>query len=282
MHESNAAPGSCRSSQGRVGRRGITFLEFLGCLCAVVGGAWLGALYLGVDVRHVAYVALKESQLLDRVPEKWRPASPDLKQGADAPTPEQLARQTQQELAALRQEIAALRTERIGSENANATAAASGNEATSSAPRPAAKEASLAYWTRLGEIARDESALQDDSESAATQSNATQVAALKSRVCRFAASAILAIPTNGVDSSAAEYGKQLAQWYDQGGNLYEQAVRVFASAAREQAGGQLTQDWEQSKAQHKNEGRLLSERSVVVQAGLGRRFGEDFPALAKP
>jgi hypothetical protein len=94
------------------GRAGISILEFFGCLCAVVGGAWLGAMYLGVDVRHVAYSALKESKLLDRVPEKWRPASPDAKPGAEAPTPEQLAQHVEHELIALRQEITALRTSR--------------------------------------------------------------------------------------------------------------------------------------------------------------------------
>ena len=39
-------------------RTGLSVLEFIGCLMALVGGIWLGAIYLGVDVRHVAYVAL--------------------------------------------------------------------------------------------------------------------------------------------------------------------------------------------------------------------------------
>lgn len=283
MNQSNSAHQGRRAAlRKRLGRAGLTILEFIGCLCALVGGAWLGALYLGVDVRHLAYVTLKESQLLDRMPEKWRPASPDAKQGAEAPTPEQLARQTQQELVALRKEINALRTERTGSPAAANATESTGDATTASESRPAAKELSLAYWNRLNDIVRDETALQNDSESAATQSNATQVAALKSRIFKFAASAIQTIPTDGVDPSEVEFGNQLAQWYDRGGDLYGEAVKIWESPARGQAGQPMTQDWEQSQAQHRNEGRLMAERGAAVRDSLVRRFGDSFQALPKP
>jgi hypothetical protein len=274
-----------RRATGRrqcTGRAGISILEFVGCLCALVGGAWLGALYLGVDVRHVAYAALKDSQLLDRVPEKWRPASPDLKQGAEPPTPAQLAQHVEEELVALRREITALRTSHETSPNATSNTDPAGGAVTSPTDsRPSVKDLSLAYWTRLNDIVRDETALQEDSESAATQGNATQVAALKSRVCRFASSAIQAIPTEGVDPVATEFGKQLASWYNHGGDLYEEAVRVWESPARGRDGHPLTEAWDQTKAQHRNEGRLLNERSSVVQDSLVRRFGNEFAAFTK-
>jgi hypothetical protein len=182
----------------------------------------------------------------------------------------------------LRHEITALRTERTGLQNsANATESAGDGTAASPGSRPSVKELSLAYWTRLNDIVRDELALQEDSESAATQSNATQVAALKSRVCRFAASAIQAIPTEGVDPSAVEYGQQLAHWYDRGGNLFDEAVRIWESPARGQTEQPMSQDWEQSKAQHHNEGRLLRERGAAVRDSLTRRFGDEFSALPK-
>ncbi|HEY4232573.1 MAG TPA: hypothetical protein VGM76_04050 [Lacipirellulaceae bacterium] len=269
------------TSRPRCGRAGISILEFIGCLCALVGGAWLGALYLGVDVRHVAYVALKDSQLLDRVPEKWRPLAPDVKQGADAPTPEQLARHVEDELVALRQEITALRTSRDASPDASGKPEPAAGAGTLPSKSASVKTLSLAYWTRLCDIVRDETALQADSESAATQSNATQVAALKSRVCRFASSAIQAIPTEGVDPAATEFGKQLAQWYDHGGDLYEEAVRIWESPARGQDGHPLTDAWNETKAQHANEERLMNERGAVVRDSLVRRFGDEFAALTK-
>jgi hypothetical protein len=241
----------------------------------------MGALYLGVDVRHVAYVALKDSQLLDRVPQKWRPAPPDVKQGVEAPTSEQSAQHGEQELVALRQEIAALRTSRDTSADAATKGElVSGAAVSQLATRSIDKDRSLAYWTRLNDIVRDESALQGDSESAATQNNATQVASLKSRVCRFASSAIHAIPTEGVDSTATEFGKQLAAWYDHGAELCDQAVRIWESPARGHNGQPLSEAWDESKAQHRNEQRLLNERGLIVRDSLVRRFGDDFPALS--
>ena len=62
--------------QSSAARAGLTVLEFVGCLIAVIGGAWLGALYLGVDVNNVAYTALAQSDLLDKVPAEWRPEGP--------------------------------------------------------------------------------------------------------------------------------------------------------------------------------------------------------------
>ena len=54
----------------RSNRAGLSALEFVGCLMALVGGVWLGALYLGVDVRHVVFGTLAKSKVMDQVPKK--------------------------------------------------------------------------------------------------------------------------------------------------------------------------------------------------------------------
>jgi len=126
------------------------------------------------------------------------------------------------------------------------------------------------------EVVRGQTALQVDAESAATSVNATKVAALKGRISRFAASAIRAIPTEGVDRSAIELGSELAQWYERGGALYEQAVRIWESPARGQNNPAMTQGWEHTRSQHHNEGKLLNDKIAAVRDSLTRRFGEGF------
>ena len=241
---------------------------------ALVGGVWLGAIYLGVDIRHLVYVALSESALLEKVPEQWRPAEPEK---ADAPTPAELARAVQEELVALRHEINALRSTRNGS-----TAATAGPPADNlSSPAVAvsaqqAKATSLAFWNRVHDVVRGEIALEVDAESAATSGNATKVAALKGRISRFAATAIRAIPTDRVDRSAVELGDELADWYERGGELYDQAVRIWESPARGQNNPATSQDWEHAQSQHRNEGQLLNAKIAAVRDSLTRRFGEGF------
>ena len=269
----SSCPTSCRQSIVR--RNGLSVLEFVGCLFALIGGVWLGAVYLGVDVRHVAYVALSESELMEQVPEQWRPAEPVPAEGA--PTPAELAEAVQDELVALRHEITALRTTRTTQQAAPTEPATNGATASESEDaNQLAKQASLDYWTRLYDIVHGEAALQLDAESAATAGNATKVAALKGRISRFASSAIHAVPTSGVDPSAVALARELAQWYEHGADLYDQAVQIWESPARGQGGPQITQDWEQAQLQHRNEGRLLNDRVAAVRDSLTRRFGTGF------
>src|SRR5262245_50140957 len=160
------------NEQRRPARGGLTILEFTGCLIAVVGGLWLGAMYLGVDVKKATYTALSDSQLLEKLPEGWRPEPPKDK----AMTREQLLTTLREELGTLRTEITALR--------AGATPAATGEaaeEAADAISKLPTKERTLAYWSRLNEIGLGETALQDDAQSTFSNENAAKTFAIKGR-----------------------------------------------------------------------------------------------------
>jgi hypothetical protein len=258
-------------------RAGLSALEFVGCLMALVGGVWLGAIYLGVDVRHVVFGALAESDLMDKVPENWRPADP---KEANAPTPQELAESVQKELIALRQEIAALRTSQYDG-LAAASQEGGGQNAPTVDTQQLTKLATLEYWSRLQIVVQNEIALQRDAESAATDGNATKVAALKGRISRLTASAIRALPIVHVDPVAVTLAKDIANWYEQGATLYDQAVAIWESSARSSGGGQLSKDWEQAQIQHRNEGRLLGDQVAAVRDSLTRRFGEGFAGFSR-
>jgi hypothetical protein len=254
-------------------RTGLTVLEFLGCVIAVVGGAWLGALYLGVDVRHLAHTALAESELLDNVPPEWRPPGPQDK----AMTREQLVATLREELGALRHELSSLRT---GGETD--VVEPTTEQPVSTGPQGASKERTLDYWLRINEISLAEAALQKDAESAANDANSAQVFAIKGRICRFAAKSVEAIPSGGVDELVIQFGRQLALWYDRGGELYERAVRIWETPTIGQNREQLNQDWRRTELQHRNEALLLKDKAVVVRSAVSRKFSEQFPDFAKP
>jgi hypothetical protein len=260
----------------RTKRAGLTALEFLGCVIAVVGGIWLGALYLGVDVRHVAHTALAEAELLDKVPPEWRPPGPDDK----AMTREQLVATLREELGALRDELGSLRT------GGDASPIETSSSVESDSPRKkslrASKTPTRAYWLRINEIALAEAALQQDAESAANDANAARVFAIKGRISRFAAKSVEAIPSEGVDELVIQFGRQLGLWYDRGGELYERAVRIWETPTIGQNREHLNQDWRRTELQHRNEALLLKEKAVVVRNAVSRQFGEEFPEFAKP
>ncbi len=251
----------------RKSRAGLTTLEFVGCTIAVVGGAWLGALYLGVDVRHLAHTALSEAELLEKVPPEWRPPGPN----ENAMTREQLVATLRQELGTLRSEIVALRTS-AGDVDTDRTSDAA----------TLVKQRTLAYWLRLNEIALGEAALQQDAETAFNETNAAKVFAIKGRVSSFAAKAVEAVPSGGVDPAVVEFGQQLGDWYEDAGELYERAAQIWDLPAANQTRAQLNKDWRAAELDHRNKARLLNERASAVRSAAGRQFGEEFPEFAKP
>jgi hypothetical protein len=254
-------------------RAGLTILEFVGCFMAVVGGAWLGALYLGVDVKNVAVKAISQSELLDKMPAEWRPAVPQ----ENVMTREQVVSTLRQELGTLRGEINALRSGKT-----EATAGDTPSEETDAASQLPTKEKTLAYWARLNEIALGEAALQQDAESTFNEANAAKVFAIKGRVSRFAAKAVEAVPTVAVDETAIRFGRQLGLWYDRGGELYENAVRIWETPIGPQARTKLNDNWKQAEQHHQNEARLLRENASAVRSTINRVFSADAPEFAKP
>lgn len=253
-------------------RNGLSVLEFVGCTIAVVGGIWLGAIYLGVDVRHLAHTALSETELLEKMPPEWRPPGPQA-----AVTREQLIATLREELGSLKDEISTLRTGDEATAHEPETAAA----AVAEAAAKTTKENSLAYWYRLNEIALGEASLQAGAESAFDETRASKVFAIKARIGRFAAKAVQAIPVQQVDPSLVQFGQHLSLWYEHGGELYERAVQIWESAANSQGREQLNDDWKRAELHHKNEAKLLRDKANGVRIAVGRRFGMELSGFAE-
>jgi hypothetical protein len=256
---------SRRATTGRR-RGGLTTLEFAGCVTAVLGGAWIGAMYLGVNLEHLAHSALVQAQLLEKVPAEWRPKAPNVV------TREQLVSTLRKELGSLRSEILALRS---------GTDAAGGLEVTSDAAQ-AARDNTRAYWLRLNDIALSENDLQSDAETTLNETNAAKVFAIKARVSRFAAKGVEAVPSEGVDTEVVKFGRQLALWYGRADELYERAAHIWEMPQGQQSRAQLTDAWKRDELQHRQEARLLRERAAVLRASVSRQLGEEFPEFAKP
>ena len=202
-------------------------------------------------------------------------------ESAKGPSQAELAASVKNELVALRQEITSLRQ----TQTAPAAAAPANQPGATSATTPdtteaSAEQATLEYWKRLGEIVENQKTLEINAESAATEGNATKVAALKGRISRLSATAIHALPTKQVDSTLATFGSELADWYESGATLYDEAVQVWGASSQTPGSSQLTKEWEQAHAQFNNEGQLLRGRAGALREALNQQFGVEFPPLS--
>jgi hypothetical protein len=247
-------------------RSGLSVLEFIACILAVIGGAWIGALFLGIDVRQLAHVALSETGLLERVPAEWRPASPH----ENLLTREQIRESLRKELDSLHSELYALRT--------------ADNEENGVSQAPAglaqAKQKTFHFWQRLNEIARTERALQHDAESAFNTATAAKVFAVKSRISRFAAKAVEAEPGKGVEPAVMNFARQVSAWYNNAADLHDRAARIWDMAATNPARAQLNKEWQAADLQQRNEARLLHERATALRSEMSRLFNEPWPEFA--
>jgi hypothetical protein len=225
-----------------------------------------------VDVRHLAYSALSQAQLLDKMPAEFRPFDPNEK----VMTREQLLTTLHEELGSLRNQITSLRSGGAG----QTTEAVGSAEPVSAALMPT-KAKTLAYWQRLNEIAAGEVQLQRDAESAFNADNAAKVFAIKGRISRFSAKAVEAVPIQEVDESVVRFGRQLGLWYDRAGELYEKAVRIWETPIGQQARTQLNDEWKRADDQHRSEGQLLNEKATAVRGSMSRIYGTDFPVFDK-
>ncbi len=256
-------------------RAGLTLLEFVACTVAVIGGAWLGVLYLGIDTQHVAFAMLSQTKLLDKIPASYRPADPN----ENTVSHEQMLTMLHEEMGALRSQISGLH----GNNSLNSTQAVEAtNSKRASNDLTPTKERTRDYWQKLNEIASGERQLQREAESAFNNDNAAKVFAVKGRISRFSAKAIEAVPKQGVDESVIHFGQELALWYDRANQLYEKAVRIWETPMGQQARAQLNEEWKRSDDQHLSEGRLLAEKASAVRGSMSRIYDTQFPVFDTP
>ena len=244
-------------------RNGLTTTELLGCLLAVAGGVWIGANYLGLDLGKVAYVALDEADLLEEIPEEWRPVSPDCPDG-DCPDPEQVAAQEQ---ASLDSERSAIEAQIAQSRNA----------------APASKdqigEASGTYWNRLASLWQDVSALIDEAAEVEASGQGVQAHKIRQRAYAYGAKGIDVLDATGIAPEAHGAAVRLAEWCEQSAQLAETSI----DSATKLASGRLNrvdQDaWRHQQVQLAMQTDLVNRKLEQARVSLQAQWQLALPRI---
>ncbi len=258
-------------------RRGISLLESIGCVLAVVAGVWLGARVLGLDLQGAAYVALTEAELMEQLPPEWRPAP-----SADAIPLSVDAQESalRQELDEIFRDVAVLKEEGgLLSEVAfSATALPAPNLHPDLAAR---RQQTLAFWSRLGGVRAEINKLQQSAEEAVNEQNVYEVLEIRRRAYVYGAKAVEAAmkENNQVDTQAIQFASQLVQWYEGGAELYAEAIKVWQGQRLAPEGLATDEVLDQVRQQHDNEALLLFQKSDRLCEVLVRRYQVAFPEI---
>jgi hypothetical protein len=237
-------------------RRGLSFLEFIGCLSALAGGAVLGSMYLGVDVKETTIALLERAQVV---------ASP----AAPAPTPAAPVAPISADSTAAPAATAPLPSAPVLPQTATpATSQPTAAIAAISLTPEERKTLTRAYWDALNECVRVEAELRQTREPAVGGAELHEYLARRSEGHRAAAETIDQLNLRGVDAHVAGYAESIQSWHEEGASLFTEAQELLTDAPTAQLSGPFVQGWQSAATQHQMEERLLEEKHRAVQSYL--------------
>ena len=265
-----------RKNSKKSTRLGLSTAELLGCLLAVAGGAWIGANYLGVNLNHVAYVALDESDLLDQVPEDWRPEEPSCPVEEDSEFIQQ-RRLAFDDLTNQRQTIL---------NEINKRRSETGWEAfTLPAALPLSDNASsdenstASYWRQLVLFVDDVSAMERETMSLEASGKLADSHHIRSLAMNYAQHGLELLPSRDVDEAALQTAGRLANWFKTCQEHAEQGSEV----AKKLAGGHLPlkekKSWDQANVQLSMQADLLLRKLEETRAALQSEYSTEFAPI---
>ncbi|HEX6960892.1 MAG TPA: hypothetical protein VF175_03435 [Lacipirellula sp.] len=237
----------------RRARRGLSFVEFVGCVFAITGGIVLGSMYFGIDVEEAAVDVLQYAELMpsENAAEAAAPsASPPAPAPVVAPTSD-------------------------GAEQVKASANAPEATAAPASP-PSADDAELTPETRL-ELTRNYwealiACMQDEVAHRAVETDGGltlhSYLARRHEGHRQAAEAIDKLKLWGVDGHVAAFAKGVLAWHEAGAEMYSRASALVTDAPTAKFSGPFADQWKSAVTQHQMEERLLAEKHAAVQAYL--------------
>ena len=248
-------------------RAAMSTTELLGCLIAVAGGVWIGATYMGVSLNDAAFVALDEADLLETVPEDWRPDDPDA--GAEATESKRIAMENLAvERAAIREKIAQIRIE------AGLDASPFQSDEATLGVHP-----TRLYWSRLKSLIDDVLKLQSEADLLAEAGQHVQALDIRQRALSYGQRGIELISEEGVDRVAIESGRRLSEWYAHTADFHidshEHATKLAA--------GQMTtgekSDWQHVETQYAMQTDLVRRKLDEALVTLRGMYPEDFDTI---
>jgi hypothetical protein len=258
-------------------RRGLSFVEFVGCLVAMVGGVLLGSLYLGIDVQKMAVGVLEQAQVVapgyfNQVAAAERVASDEGLVAeaplAISPTEEPGPNSSIAESSPTRPLVAA-----------GATPDESAESKTLAKPEPSADEqlaATRAYWDRLTSIMLAEAQGRIRGEGNPEEWELYDYLLQRKQGHEAALAQLEKLELLAVDERLTSHGEQVIAWHKAGIKLFEHALSLLSDGPGAKLTGPFAQSWQSAATQLRMEENLVVGRHKAIANYLDR----EYPAAA--
>lgn len=260
-------------ARARRNRRGLSFVEFVGCILALGSGVAIGSVYLGVDMKTLMVGILERADLVD----------PDFF-GNTASAQQVTAPASDKSVVAQPVSTAADGAEPVLATTVVVTATEDAPQTVGESAEPAApltdpqrQAATLAYWKGLTACIAEEKEHRKASSSDIENWQLFDYLTLRRDGHRRAVELIEQLDENGVDDRLLWHGRQVLTWHQAGAKLYGRAVDLLTDAPTDQLTGPIAQTWQSAATQHRMEEQLVREKHISVANYLDHTYKDLAP-----
>jgi hypothetical protein len=260
-------------------RRGLSFVEFVGCLVAMIGGVLLGSVYLGIDVQKMAFGVLEQAQVV--APGYF---SQTAAAGEDAENAEDQSSEESQ-TTPLSDEAQSSTTENGDSpESAQSNESATEPKAEANKPivkpEPTAEErqaATRVYWDQLTAVMLSEAQGRLRGEGNPEEWQLYDYLLQRKHGHENALIELEKLEQVSVDDRLLDHGDQVIAWHKAGIKLFEHALSLLSDGPGAKLTGPFAQSWQSAATQLRMEESLVVERHKAIAAYLDREYAAVAP-----
>jgi len=230
-------------------RRGLSFVEFIGCMFALSSGVALGSVYLGVDMKTMLVGILERAELVE---------------------PGFFGSVAAAETGAEDYDLLLVGT---------SGEAAIDNSAESSGDWTEEQRltATEMYWEGFTTSIRGDVSHRKLDSRSAKKWRLFDYLSHRRKGHENVVKAIEALDRPGVDQRLLEHSDQVLDWHRTGWRVYTEAVKLLTDAPGDQLSGPLAEEWRSSATQHRMEERLVREKHAAVASYLDHAFHDAAP-----
>ncbi len=261
---------SQQNSQKNRVPRGVSLVEFVGCLAALGGGVVLGSIYLGVDVQTMAATIFEKADIdvpaiLNATSEANKPET----------TQESLEGETSEEWIAV-EALPTVADESVaGQEVADpgANLVASGETASDESELIELTDAeklaaTQKCWLELNECIQTEVSNRSSGMNESQSWQLYDYLLHRNEGHQQVVEAIERLDHQGVDPRLRAYAQQVLAWHRSGANLFDRAAQLLTDAPAGNLTGPFAQSWQSAATQHRMEEKLILNKHVAVASYL--------------
>jgi len=261
---------SANKHRSQVVRRGLSIIEFVGCLVALCGGIAGGLLYLGIDLQAVAADVMQSPQVAELHELTLFGTSGD----QPAAESEETSSEKSDHLAGLNRAPSEVETETEVEGNTEVIAESMvAQPATESKPAQELTEAQREkatqdYWKVLTACVQEE-ALGRQSGSQNFE-NWQLLDHLTHRLegHQRVIDKIEQLTDRGVEQRVTFHAKQVLAWHLAGMKLNQRALDLITDGPKANLTGPVAQSWQSAATQHRMEEKLIRERHLGLASYL--------------